>query len=98
MLKNHFEGRPGERKVRNGQFIILSSKIPGHRITPEEWRKLVFPGSEVQMSVVLAKLHRVDAHCLRPGCLGVPMSPFSGVEDILEWYVNYQGLDCAVFC
>jgi hypothetical protein len=86
MLVNNFEGRPGERYVRNGRFLILNNKIPTQPITADTWSKFVFPGSEICMFVILAKLHRQRIHCVRPGCLGMPTS-LSG-KYILKWSVN----------
>jgi hypothetical protein len=85
MLQCDFKGKPGESKVRNGRYLIMNSKLPGEAIQPKDWSKLVFPGSEIHMSVLLARTYRNGSLCPRVGCSGNSSDVFDSTVGLVEW-------------
>jgi hypothetical protein len=88
MLLCSFKGKPGEIKVRNGRYFILNTRIPGEIITRDDWRKLVFPGSQIHMSILLARVYGDGSNCLRPGCSGTACKQSIRQDEIVEWFVS----------
>ncbi|KAK2764930.1 hypothetical protein FQN54_008627 [Arachnomyces sp. PD_36] len=71
MLRCSFEGKPGENKVRRGRYLILDAKLPGEGLSHKDWENLVFPGSEIYMSIILTGAYGTKTQCPRERCLGV---------------------------
>jgi hypothetical protein len=68
MLKCEFEALPGESRVLQGQFHIINARRKTQIISPEQWSQIVFPGSEISMSIIIDKLPLKRGICPRPGC------------------------------
>ena len=93
MLCCKFKGKPGEKKIRNDQFLILNTKIPGEVITKDDWNQVVGPGSHIHMSIILASLYGSGSKCPRPGCVGTTIRAQVGLptEDFtMNWLVLLQ--------
>ena len=79
MLRCDFEGVPGEQKVLNGDYVLMNGLIQGLEIDKDAWEQLVFPGSQVSMSVIIKALCAENAAvCLRAGCSGAPINTSGG--------------------
>jgi hypothetical protein len=65
----------------------MDSRFPEELIQPNDWRQKVFPGSEIFMSVYLARLYDAAAQCPRPGCLEVVTEDLDPRLDtnMLQW-------------
>lgn len=69
-LRCEFKDVPGERQVSRGRYRIFSSKLPGLVINAKTWRQVVFPGSELEMSIIMVFVGQSGDSCPRQGCLG----------------------------
>lgn len=85
MLLCEFKGKPGEMKVRNCRYLILNTKIPGEIITRDDWSKLVLPGSEINMSILLSGVYDSGTNCPRTGCFGMACSTSVQQDELVEW-------------
>ena len=70
MLRCEFKGLPGEQKVIGGNYVLMNSQLHGVTIGKESWQRMVFPGTEIKMSVVLETFEVVGGFCPRPNCPG----------------------------
>ena len=65
-LRAAFRGVPGEKKVRDQEYRVLTHD---HRIIdPQYWTDLVLPRSKLRMSVVLRGARMKDGVCPQPAC------------------------------
>jgi hypothetical protein len=88
MLLCDFKGRPGEIKVRNGRYLILNTRTPGEVIKRDDWSRLVFPGPEIHMSILLSRVYSNGLNCPRTGCFGTTGSPYAREDELVEWLVH----------
>lgn len=71
MLRSDFEGLPGERKVSQSQYIIITSTSTNYSpIDRVNWQQRVFPETKIKMSVVMERLVATSGFCPRPNCDG----------------------------
>jgi DNA-binding XRE family transcriptional regulator len=68
MLKVKFKDLPGERSVKNGQYVMLDTTRRDHAIDVHFWKQSVFPGSSITMSVIVTGQHFIRGACPRPDC------------------------------
>jgi hypothetical protein len=68
MLKCKFRNFPGEKRVLRGEYHILEANRRGFNIDPQKWESLVFPGSDIDMSMVIRGNIFSEGLCPRPGC------------------------------
>lgn len=67
MLKCNFKDCPGEGKILLGQYHVMNAKRRGSIIDRFRWEQSVFPGSEVNMSMIIST--QVVDHTNRDMCL-----------------------------
>ena len=70
MLRCEFKGLPGEQKVIGGAYVLMNSQLHGVTIRKESWQRMVFPGTQIKMSVILETFEVVGGFCPRPFCPG----------------------------
>ncbi|KAL9620134.1 MAG: hypothetical protein Q9160_005340 [Pyrenula sp. 1 TL-2023] len=71
MLQCKFKGFPGESKVEKGNYFIMNAKPPYQVIRRQEWGRQVFPGSSIDMSMLLLALRSKSDRCPQPNCCGI---------------------------
>ena len=76
-IRAEFKNVPGERKVMENQYHLVDMQRQGALIKPEDWNRSVFPGSKIQMSIILSLLRRQGSRCPRPSC-GAPQAASIG--------------------
>ncbi|KAI9702790.1 MAG: hypothetical protein M1836_008004 [Candelina mexicana] len=69
MLRVKFKAVPGEYSVSKGQYRIVNT-VNGRCISQQNWNNLVFPGTQVAMSIIMEQLLSPDGRCPRPKCRG----------------------------
>lgn len=71
--KTEFKGVPGERRVEQGQYLILDNSSGQEPVGEHEWTFKVFTGSRLAMSIFmeLSTDSLMEEHCLKIGCTGV---------------------------
>ena len=72
-LRTEFKDKPGEERVFQKQYLIMDARSNDAVVTEEEWSRLVFPGSQLTMSVLIEKLRSTIAanKCPKSGCTGI---------------------------
>jgi hypothetical protein len=85
MLLNSFNGKPGERKVRNRRYHIMNSKS-NEVINLNEWNDLIRPGSQLEMSMILSMTSTTGKRCPRPSCSG-PLVNDTATGELARWLV-----------
>lgn len=88
LLICEFKGKPGERKIKGGRYLLMDNRFPEELIESSEWQQRVLPGSEIHMSVYLARLYDTSARCPRPGCLEGVTDKLDLRPSILRWLVR----------
>ena len=84
-LCHEFKDLPGELNVRQGQFHMVDRNRRSLIIAKDEWEKYIFPGTNVEMSMIVSKSQIAD-RCPRPGCDG--RNRRSAGSDIVTWLVD----------
>ncbi|KIW13997.1 hypothetical protein PV08_06778 [Exophiala spinifera] len=54
-LRHHFKGLPGQSFVSLGAYALFNMQSGGSEIVPAQWRRTIFPGSKVQMALMVAE-------------------------------------------
>lgn len=67
-----------------GQYRLMNADLYGRVIEKEDWNRLVFPGTKIEMSVVVSKV-LLDDRCIYPWCRGV--TPRVVTSKWTTWYV-----------
>ena len=67
MLKCEFQNLPGEKRVLNGEYQILDARR-GINIDRRKWNSQVFPGSDIDMCMIVRGNVFSEGLCPRPGC------------------------------
>ena len=76
---------PGEDKVLNGEYFIMNTKLPGLIIRQASWSRRVFPGTSIDMSIILLMVRAQGSKCPKPLCSGYGrMDPIIGSY---TWFV-----------
>ncbi|KEF62857.1 uncharacterized protein A1O9_00830 [Exophiala aquamarina CBS 119918] len=68
LLRAEFKDVPGQLKVIEGEYHLIDSKKDGTLIKKDDWKKLVFPGSSITMSMIISQMRWQGALCPRPSC------------------------------
>lgn len=71
MLQCKFKGFPGESKVIMGEYLIMNSKAPYQIINRQSWGRTIFPGSSIDMSMLLSALRMNGDRCPQSSCPGI---------------------------
>ena len=70
-LRHRFQGLRGEDRINDGEYILLNARYGGGEIHPEAWSHTVFPGSKVNVSIIMESLHAIHQDgCPRTGRSG----------------------------
>jgi hypothetical protein len=70
--------------VLAGQYTIADARNPGAVLTKDNWSQMVFPGTQITMSVILSMLRLQIGKCPRPSC--GQASTFDGEStSLIEW-------------
>ena len=65
MLKCVFKDMPGEDYVALDRYFIFDVRAGDRRLHESVWRRTVFPGSRIKMSITIFKRRVLDAQCLK---------------------------------
>ena len=68
MLKHTFIGLRGEWYISQNQYYLRKSDRDHRRIGPDTWDTSVFPGTKVQMSILVQVTKYIPMSCARCGC------------------------------
>lgn len=68
MLKYTFIGLRGEWYISQNQYYLRKSGLDHRRIRPDTWDNSVFPGTKVQMSILVPVTQYIPMSCARCGC------------------------------
>ncbi|KAF2262433.1 ankyrin [Lojkania enalia] len=71
MLLCQFKATPGEGKVVRGEYRIFNSKQSGVAISMHDWKRRIFPGTNLDMSMVMLMTRYTTETCPRPFCTGI---------------------------
>jgi hypothetical protein len=85
MLRCHFKDKPGENKVGYRRYLLRDSKILEELISSDNWGRVVFPGSEVSMAMLLSKPYDASSECPRTRCPGVGRDRAGQQASGMEW-------------
>ena len=85
LLRHEFRNFPGELNVRQGQFYIVNSNRRSLTVPKDEWERYIFPGTNIEMSMVVSK-SQMDDKCPRPGCQG--RNTRNAGSNIVTWSVE----------
>ncbi|KAL9116952.1 MAG: hypothetical protein Q9187_006515 [Circinaria calcarea] len=70
MLQCKFKGLPGESKVLQGEYHVMNTRPPYQIIPQQDWNRLIFPGSSLDMSILFLEFHSIEGQCPRLACSG----------------------------
>ena len=83
MLRSEFKNMPGYDKVLRGDYHIMRMDRSNQIIDKSQWKKSVFPGAKIDMSIILSRIKSRGNICPRHNCNGAGRSD-SGLS-ISEW-------------
>lgn len=87
LLEAQFADAPGRAKVLSGDFCLVLARRPDVIITKEQWKRVVQPGMEIKMLMLLLHVTWNGLDCPRPTCIGRP-SVETSLKKIITWYVD----------
>jgi len=67
-VRHRFKDLPGARMVTQGRYCIRLNGNQQATVTNESWSRQVFPGTVLQMAVILPSVRLNAGECPRPGC------------------------------
>lgn len=69
-IKQTFSAKdiPGTHQVQNDNFLISPSGHDSKALTKTKWRFNVYPGADLQMTIILGVLKMTIRQCPRPSC------------------------------
>jgi hypothetical protein len=88
MLKCDFMQKPGEQLVIQGQYHLLKgSRTKELIINKNRWDQVVFPGSNISMSIIIVELLFREGLCPRFACGARNPAP-SDSSTLIVWSVH----------
>jgi hypothetical protein len=76
---------PARNKVHYRRYLLRDSKILAELISSDNWDRVVFPGSEVSMAMLLSKPYATSSECPRMRCPGVGRDRAGLQSSGMEW-------------
>lgn len=84
LLEAQFADAPGRAKVLSGDFCLVLARRPDVTINKEQWKRVVQPGIEIKMLMLLLHVTWNGLDCPRPTCNGRP-SVETSLKKIITW-------------
>ena len=83
MLRCDFSSLPGEALVLTGRYHLMRGTQQSRIISKEEWNQAVFPGADLNMSMIVESEELDEDTCPRPGCGQRKLHPLNATNSVI---------------
>ena len=83
MLRCEFSGLPGDEFVLTGRYYLMIGTHQRLIISKEEWGHAVFPGADLNMSMIVESEELDEGMCPRPGCDQRNLRPVNATHSVI---------------